>query len=99
MALVNHVLCSKDFEIIALVLLHFWNKVMLEKVEDDVAAVVSRNNESEVTQKKKTTVLGSFTVKVSYVKTWDFYRSFLPSLARLLSWFSPVGLLEPKKSI
>ena len=58
---------------------------MLEKVEDDVAAVVSRNNESEVTQKKKTTVLGSFTVKVSYVKTWDFYRSFLPSLARLLS--------------
>ena len=49
MALVNHVLCSKDFEIIALVLLHFWNKVMLEKVEDDVAAVVSRNNESEVT--------------------------------------------------
>ena len=49
MALVNHVLCSKEIKIIALVLLHFWNKVMLEKVQDDVAAVVSRNNESEVT--------------------------------------------------
>ena len=43
--------------------------------------------------------MGSFTVKVTYVKTWEFYGSFLSSLARLLSWFSPVGLLEPEKSI
>ena len=48
MALVNHVLCSKEIKIIALVLLHFWNKAMLEKVENDVP-VVLRNNESEVT--------------------------------------------------
>ena len=51
MALVNHVLCSKDIKIIALVLLRFWNKVMLEKVENDVP-VVCRNNESKVTKKK-----------------------------------------------
>ena len=49
MDLANPFLCSKEIKIIALVLLHFWNKVMLEKVEDDVTAVVSRNNESEVT--------------------------------------------------
>ena len=49
MALVNHVLCGKEIKIIVLVLLHFWNKVMLETVKDDVAAVVSGNNESEVT--------------------------------------------------
>ena len=48
MALVNHVLCSKEIKIIALVLLHFWNKVMLEKAENAVP-VVFRNNESEVT--------------------------------------------------
>ena len=48
MALVNHVLYSKEIKIIALVLLHFWNKAMLEKVENDVP-VVLRNNESEVT--------------------------------------------------
>ena len=49
MALVNHILRSKEIKIIALVLFHFWNKVMVEKLEDDVAAVVSRNNESEFT--------------------------------------------------
>ena len=48
MALINHVLCSKEIKIIALVLLHFGNKVILEKVENDVPVVV-RNNESEVT--------------------------------------------------
>ena len=32
MALVNHALCSKKIEIIALILLHFWNKLMLEKM-------------------------------------------------------------------
>ena len=48
MALVNHVLCSKEIKIIALFLLHIWNKAMLEKVENDVP-VVLRNNESEVT--------------------------------------------------
>ena len=48
MDLVNHVLCSKENKIIALVLLHIWNKAMLEKVENDVP-VVLRNNESEVT--------------------------------------------------
>ena len=48
MALVNHVLCSKEIKIIALVL----NKAVLEKVEKDVP-VVSRNNESEVTWKKR----------------------------------------------
>ena len=49
MALVNHILRSKEIKIIALVLFYFWNKVMVEKLEDDVAAVVSRNNESEFT--------------------------------------------------
>ena len=48
MTLVNHVLCSKEIKTIALVLLHFWKKVMLEKVENDVPVVV-RNKESEVT--------------------------------------------------
>ena len=48
MALFNHVLCSKGIKIIALVLLHFLNKAILEKVENDVP-VVLRNNESEVT--------------------------------------------------
>ena len=48
MALVNHVLCSKEIKIIALVL----NKTVLEKVEKDVP-VVSKNNESEVTWKKR----------------------------------------------
>ena len=48
MALVNHVLCSKEIKTIALVLLHFWKKAMLEKVENDVPVVV-RNKESEVT--------------------------------------------------
>ena len=48
MDLVNHVLCSKENKIIALVLLHIWNKAMLEKVENDVPVVLS-NNESEVT--------------------------------------------------
>ena len=48
MALVNHVLCSEETKIIALVFLNFWDKVMLEKVENDVS-VVCRNNESEVT--------------------------------------------------
>ena len=47
MTLVNHVLCSKEIKTIALVLLHFWKKVMLEKVENDVPVVV-RNKESEV---------------------------------------------------
>ena len=47
-ALVNHVLCSKEIKIIALFLLHIWNKAMLEKVENDVP-VIMRNNESEVT--------------------------------------------------
>ena len=48
MDLVDHVLCSKEIKIIALALLHFWNKLMLKKVEKDVS-VVSRNNESGVT--------------------------------------------------
>ena len=48
MALVNCVLCSKEIKIIALILLHFWNKAMLEKVENDIP-VVLRKNESEVT--------------------------------------------------
>ena len=82
-----HVLCSKDIKIISLVLFHFWNKVILEKLENDVP-VASRNNESKVI------CLGSFTVKVS-----DFYGSFLSSLARLLSWFSVFGLLGPEKSM
>ena len=51
MALANHVLWSKEIEIIALVLLNFWYKMILQKVENDVP-VVSRNNESEVTEKK-----------------------------------------------
>ena len=42
MALVNHDVGSKEIKIIALVLLHFQNKAMLEKVEND-APVVSRN--------------------------------------------------------
>ena len=37
MALVNHVLCSKEIKIIPLVLLYFRDKVMLEKVENDVS--------------------------------------------------------------
>ena len=48
MALVNHVLCSKEIKIITLVL----NKAVLEKVQKDIP-VVSRNNESEVTWKKR----------------------------------------------
>ena len=57
MTLVNHVLCSKEItlprvaKLIALVLLHFWNRAILEKVENDVP-VLSRNNESEVASKK-----------------------------------------------
>ena len=43
--------------------------------------------------------MGSFTVKVSYVRPSDFYGSFFSSLARLLSWFSSFGFLEPEKSI
>ena len=74
MALVNHVLCSKEIKIIALVLLHFWNKAMLEKVENDVP-VVLRNNETKL-HRKKDTVFGSSTVKVSYAKTWSFYGGF-----------------------
>ena len=50
-------------------------------------------------QRKKITILGSFTVKVWYVKTWDFFRRFLSCLALLLSWLSPFGLSEPEKSI
>ena len=51
MVLVNHILRSKEItpprvvKLIALVSLHFWNKVMLEKVENNVF-VVSGNNES-----------------------------------------------------
>ena len=51
MALANHVLCCKEItfprvvKLITLVLLHFWNKVMLEKVENNVL-VVSMNDES-----------------------------------------------------
>ena len=48
MALVNQTLCSQEIKIIALVFLQFWNKVMLEKVENDVP-VLPWNNESEVT--------------------------------------------------
>ena len=57
MTLVNHVLCSKEItlpqvaKLIALVLLHFWNRAILEKVENDVP-VLSRNNKSEVLSKK-----------------------------------------------
>ena len=49
MALVNHILRSKEIKIIALFLFYFWNIVMVEKAEEDIAAVVSRNNESEFT--------------------------------------------------
>ena len=58
-------------KLIALVLLHFWNKVMLEKVENNVLGTMRVK-----LHRKKTTFLGSFTVEVSYVKTLDFYGSF-----------------------
>ena len=51
MVLVNHILCRKEItlsrvvKLIALILLHFWNKAMLEKVKNNVLAV-SGNNES-----------------------------------------------------
>ena len=51
MVLVNHILRRKEItlsrvvKLIALILLHFWNKAMLEKVKNNVLAV-SGNNES-----------------------------------------------------
>ena len=57
MVLVNHILCRKEItlprvvKLIGLALLHFWNKAMLEKVENN-GLVVSGNNESQITSKK-----------------------------------------------
>ena len=42
-ALVNHVLYCKEIKIIAFVLLHYWSKLMLEKIKNDVPVVFISN--------------------------------------------------------
>ena len=111
MGSVNHILCRKEItlprvvKLIALVLLHFWNKAMLEKVRKQCPRSIWE--QWVKLYRKKTTFFGSFTVKVSYVKTWTFMEVFSSEnglyvkslLARLLSWSSTFRLLEPESSI
>ena len=49
MVLANHILCSREItlpgvlKLVALILLRFWNKEMLEKVENKVLVVSGKN--------------------------------------------------------